>query len=221
MGTITAATVLNRAAKTLLDETGVTWARTELLDYLNAAITAIVAAKPDVYTLNQPFTLAAGSKQQLPLGGIQILDCVRNLGANGTTPGTVIRQVERSALDHSNPEWHVELGQKVLHFVADKRDPRTFYIYPTVSGAWNIELVFAAHPPRITVDTTVLPIDDLYENPLHAYVVGYAYAKNSKRQDLNKMQGYMAIFAQSIGTKSQVQFAIAPVPADVDEATDR
>lgn len=221
MGTIAVSVILNRASKTLLDETNVAWADTELLDYLRAGINAIVANKPDASVKNVAFLVVAGSKQTIPNDGIQQLDVVRNLGASGNTPGKVIRQVERTALDHSDPDWHLKTGPEVLHFCSDKRDPRTFYLYPARVPPWSIELVYVAHPARIENENSILPIDDLYENPLHAFVVAHAYAKNTKRQDLNKFQAYMAIFAQSIGAKTQVQFAFAPVPADVDNAQDR
>lgn len=222
MGTIAASVILNRAAKTLLDETGVVWNPAELLDYLNAGITAIVAAKPDAFTVNAPFPLVAGTKQSIPASGIQILDVIRNLGAGGATPGGVIRQAERTALDHADPQWHTATGTEVLHFMTDRRDPRVFYVYPArTSLPWSVELLYASHPPRISAPNEILPIDDLYESPLHAYVCGYAYAKNTKRQDVGKMNGYMTMFANSIGVKSQVQFAFAPTPADLSDPQDR
>ncbi|MBA4285466.1 MAG: hypothetical protein C0434_08045 [Xanthomonadaceae bacterium] len=221
MGTIAASVILNRAAKTLLDETGVTWQPSELLDYLRAGINAVFLFKQDCSTRNVPHALAAGSKQAIPQDGTQALDVVRNLGPAGATPGAAIRQVERETLDRDDPNWHTATGPQVLHVTFDKRDPRTFYVYPRPPGAWSVELVYAAHPQRIESASDVLPIDDLYETPLHAYVVAYAYFKNAKRGDVAKSQAYLGMFTQMIGAKSAAQFQFAPLPSPVDSQKDR
>ncbi len=220
MGTIAASVILDRATTTLLDDDGVTWTPAELLDYLRAGINAIFTFKPDCSTKNVPHALVPGSRQRIPDDGTQVLDVVRNLGAAGITPGRSIRQVERQTLDADDPNWHVATGPEVLHFTSDKRDPRTFYIYPS-RAPWSVELVYAAHPERLASADSILPIDDLYESALHAYVVAYAYFKNAKRGDVAKSQAYLGMFSQMIGAKSSAQFQFAPAPSPVDNAKDR
>lgn len=207
MGTITIGTIVSRASITLYDETQVQWPETELVDYASAGINAIVAAKPDAYIVSEVFPLANDTKQEIPASGIQLIDVVRNVG------GRQISQRDRTPFDHFGPNWHSDTGAEVKHFMHDKRDPRHFYVWPKVASG-SVELVYAAHPPRIDAITDLLPIDDLYEGALHNYIVGYAYAKSTKRGDMNRANAYFTMFANSIGIKSQVQMAFAPLPPD-------
>ncbi|AXQ30450.1 hypothetical protein D0B54_17980 [Solimonas sp. K1W22B-7] len=213
MGSIACSRILQRAARTLFDETGVRWPPAELLDYLNAGIGAIVAAKPDVAATAQPFELVGGSRQDLPQDFIQFLGLTRNLGADGATPGRAIRQVERNELDHGYPDWHSATGEAVLHYCHDRRLPRLFYVFPAAAG-W-VELQGVKAPAEIVDAAETLPLDDLYENPLHNWVVAYAYAKSSKSGDMNRSGAYMTLFANALGLKSQLQFSFAPTDPDV------
>ena len=220
--TLTASVVINRAQKTLLDETNIIWGAAELLDYLNAGINAIVANKPDTSVATTTFTVTnASAKQTIPADGLQLLEVTRNLSSTGTA----IRQIERNHLNHSNPTWSVTTtsanSPEIQHFMFDKRNPKVFYVYPQpVSGTNTIEIVYSQVPSRLTATTNNLPLDDIYENPLHNFVVAYAYAKNAKRGDLNKANAYFTLFANSIGARAQVQFAFSPVTPDETQAAE-
>ena len=202
-----ASVVINRAAKTLLDETGVLWSSTELLDYLNTAITAIIAFKPDVYVLTATFTLTnSQAKQTLPSGGLQLLEVTRNLSPSLTA----IRQIERNHLNNSNEGWANTAGTP-SHFMYDGRNDKIFYIYPQpASGTNQVEIVYSAVPTRLTATTDTLPIDDIYENPLFYYVIGMSYLKNAKRGDLSKSNLYFSLFASGIGARQNVEYTYDP-----------
>ena len=60
---ITAATILDRAAELLLDTAHRTWSADELLDLLNEALSATALVKHDFYTVQDFVTLAAGVLQ--------------------------------------------------------------------------------------------------------------------------------------------------------------
>lgn len=208
---ILASVILNRAAKTLLDETGVLWTSAELLDYLNAALSALISVKPDVYTITESFTLTnAQAKQSLPVGATQLMEVTRNL-----SPATKsITQVERNHLNHINNEWPATAGTPA-HFMYEKRNPDIFYIYPQpASGTNTVEIVYSGMPTRLTAVGNTVPVDDIYENPLWAFVVAMAYAKNAKRGDLNKTQAYLNIFSTAVGARQQIQFSFSPVTPD-------
>ena len=211
---ITVGRIVTRAQKTLLDETGVQWGEDELIDYVNAAMNAIVGYKPDAYIKDQAFSIANSSKQTLPADGIVLIDITQNLGAGGATPGKAIRQIDRTHLDHTNPDWHTATGTAVLHFTYDKRNPKTFYIYPYVAGTWNVRIAYSAHPPAVDDTADAFPMDDLYENPAYFWIMAAAYAKNSKREDIGKYQLYSKQFSDCLGLKQQAQIQYTPVPPD-------
>lgn len=210
---ITAQTIIDRAETTLLDTTNVLWSATELLDYLNAGISAIVAAKPDVSVTTGNITLSANTpKQTLPTGGIQLLDIIRN----AASPYTAIRQIERNHLNHIDVDWANTTGSVVKHFSYDKRNPKVFWVYPVPSSGISIEAVYAVMPTRLTLASENIPIDDIYENALYFFILALAYAKNAKRGDLFKAQAYFGAFANSIGVR-QVQYVFSPKAGEEDK----
>lgn len=211
---ITVGRIVTRAQKTLLDETGVQWSETELIDYVNAAMNAIIGYKPDAYIRDEAVILSAGTKQTLPATGIVLIDITRNMGADGTTNGKVVRQIDRTHLDHTNEDWHTTFGTSVQHFTYDKRNPKTFYIYPRVSGSWYIQMAYSAHPTAVTAVANTFPLDDLYENPAYFWILAAAYAKNSKREDIGKYQLYSKQFSDCLGLKQQAQIQYSPMPPD-------
>jgi len=204
---ITVGTVISRVEKVLLDDTNVTWTAAELLDYLNAGVSAIIAYKPELAVTTANVTLTSGTpKQTLPAGGIQLLDVIRNT----TTPFTAIRQIERNHLNHVNPDWSATTGSAVKHYMYDKRNPQVYWVYPTPSTGFQIEIVYASTPTRLTSEADAIPFPDLYENALFFFTIALAYAKNAKRGDLTKANGYFGAFANSLGVR-QVQYSFSPV----------
>ncbi|MEY2653606.1 MAG: hypothetical protein RLZZ524_634, partial [Pseudomonadota bacterium] len=72
---ITAAELINGAGGvrvTLLDSAKATWSDAELLGYLQEAIRTTCLLKADAYTRREYIAMVAGSKQELPEGGIAI-----------------------------------------------------------------------------------------------------------------------------------------------------
>lgn len=202
-----AGTVIARVRATLLDPNGMYWPDAELYDYLAAAQTAVVNAKPDAYAQTVFVQLAAGSLQAIPLDGVQLLDVTRN------QDGTAIREISREALAHANSAWASEdaTSNVVLHFMADPRNPLRFHVYPPSNGMSSVEVVYAGTPPRPAQASDQLGLADVYETALHAYVCALAFAKNTDRGDLAKYQGFMAMFQQLLGLKSQAQAGQAPM----------
>lgn len=223
MGTIVIGTIIDRARTTLL-ETGpsdVRWNRTgELLNHANAAQRAIVAAKPDAFVKNVDFQLAAGAKQSLPADGVQFFNVEHNLGADGSTPSGGILIADRHNLTRAERQWMVLAGTQVEHFVHDQRDPKTFYVYPRPAGTWHVNLLYSAVPPTVLVaniDSAAISVDDLYDTPIHDYIVGYSLFKNFKAGEQNKAGYFLTKFANSLGLRVQTQFMFAPLDTEASE----
>ena len=180
MSTVLASSIIDRAAITLQDTTNIRWPRAELLGWLNDGQRDIVMHKPNACVANGARQLAAGSKQTIAADAIGLVDAVRNLGANGTTPGRAVRLVSREILDSQIPGWHFETPTgEVKHFVYSELDPRTFYVYPPSNGANQLELICSAAPGNVAENATIA-IDDIYANALLDYILYRAYAKDTE-----------------------------------------
>jgi len=100
MGTVTAGTIISKAATQLIDISGVRWTRAELLGWLNDGLRQIVVMQPNASATRSAVQLAAGTRQTLPSGGWMLLSVYRNMGTTGTTPGRAVRISSRELYGH-------------------------------------------------------------------------------------------------------------------------
>ena len=181
MGTILASQIIADAAEILQDTGNVRWTALKLLNWISAGEREIVLLRPNANTVNEVVTLAAGTKQSLPAGGVLFLDMLRNMGTDGATPGRVPRFVKREDIDAENPDWHIDTASaKVQHFIYDDRDQTHFYVYPKqpTTGFGTVEILYSATPAELTAVTDAITLNDIYANALMNYVVYRALEKD-------------------------------------------
>jgi len=213
---IAASVITDECSNLLYDETGVRWPEAELLDYLNAGITAVLVYKPDAYVVDSTVQLATGSRQTIPADGVEFLEMINNAGSGGATPGRAIRKVDRNHLDHMTPDWHTTTGSQVLHYTFDPRNPKVFYIYPHVSTTWYARINYTGIPDRLTATSEDVPISEIYQTPLVNWVMAYAHAKNFKAGDANRSNMYLSRFNDFFGVKTTTQAAFLPTNPDAE-----
>jgi len=80
MGTVTAKTIIDKAAIQLIDLTNIRWTRAELLSWLNDGMRQIVLIQPSASTTTVSKLLVAGTRQTLPVDGWLLLSVYRNMG---------------------------------------------------------------------------------------------------------------------------------------------
>lgn len=207
MATVKVVDVIARAKEISQDKTDISWSSEEWLMWFNDAILAVVNARPDALIENTVFTTSSGSKQSIPANGIRFVDLIQNAGT-----GTPIRQIQRRQLDDQVPIWHKKTGDEVLHFVFNPIDPKHFYIYPQPTEGHELELMYSVAPVAVKIDnfnddTNVLPIDDVYLNPIldlmlyRAYSKDADYAENLQRAQAHQQAAYNALNVKMQGDK--------------------
>lgn len=182
MATITVASILTKVTTILQDASNVRWSADELILWLNDAQRELVLYKPNAYVTTAAVVCVAGTKQSLPSTAVSLIDIVRNMGTNGTTPGNAIRAVSREILDAQVPNWHsATASATVKHFVYTSLSPRTYYVYPPqpASGQGYVELVYVALPTD-AVSGGVITLDDIYVTPIISYILFRAYSKDAE-----------------------------------------
>jgi hypothetical protein len=182
MATITVASILTKVSTILQDPTNIRWPTNELVLWLNDGQREVSLYKPNAFVINSAVICAAGTKQTLPASAISLIDIVRNMGTNGTTPGNSIRTVSREILDTQVPNWHSATpSATVKHFVYTPLDSKTYYVYPPqpTTGQGYVELVYAAAPTDALIDG-VISIDDIYVTALISYILFRAYSKDAE-----------------------------------------
>ena len=166
MGTITAQTIINRAA-TLLEDTGNTsFTRSELLDWLNEAQTQVVAFVPGASSKAASLQLSVGTKQTLPSEAIVLIEAVRNTG------GAAVRLAPRESLDGGPVDWHtVTAKDAVKNYVYDVNVPDIFYVYPPNTGNGYLDVVYAVTPTVLASESSAISVKDVYAAALLNYVL--------------------------------------------------
>lgn len=203
--------ILDDVSRTLLDTARRTWSRVSLIDYMNEALRASSAVKPDVYTVRANTPLEEGTLQELPAGGIALIDIPRNSLQSGGE-GRVVTQVDAELLAEANRFWPRATTQsQVEHYTADPRDPRRFQVFPPNDGTGLVEMLYAAVPSTVTGSSgETFPLNDTYQPAITAYMEAKAYAKNTRRQDLTKAGAALQRWGTLMGLNAKALAAIAP-----------
>lgn len=208
--------LIDRFAFIAQDPSNIRWTVPELTDWANDAQREVVLFKPDACTKNESVALVAGTKQSIPAAGVRFIDMRRNMGANGSTPGRVIRQVAMSILDAEHPDWHsMTASAAVQHFAFDIRDPKTFYVYPPqpATGMGYVEIIYSQLPAALAATTDSIGIDDIYANILVDYMLYRAYSKDTDYAgNVQRATAHYQAFATALGVKTKIDLAVAPKP---------
>lgn len=215
MGTVTAQTILNKAAIQLTDIANIRWTRAELLSWLNDGMRQIVVIQPSASSTTVSKLLSAGTRQTLPADGWLLLQIYRNMGTTGTTPGRAIRIVSREVLDGFNPNWHTDTASaEVKNYIYDVQDQLAFYVYPPNTGTGYIELNYSAQPANLTSESEVIPIFDIFQQALVDYILFRACSKDAEyAPGLQLAQAYLATFTAGVQGKTQSEATNDPTNA--------
>ncbi len=205
--TIPVGNILDSVSTTLLDVARRTWTLPELVQYLNEALAATAAAKPDMYVVEEDLTLAAGITQTIPARGVALINVQQNV-----VSGRMVTQVDGGLLDEANRFWPGATQEvEVDHFAYDPRDVRRFSVTPPNDGTGQVVLLYGAVPDPVTGSSgESIPVSPNFEPMLNEYVLYKCYSKNTKSQDLTKSTTHYQRWAALLGLKAQSQAAIAP-----------
>jgi hypothetical protein len=225
MATVKVIDIIQRV-EAVLQDSNVRWPRVELQTWLNESYLAITLLRPDANAKTGQFTCSAGTRQTLSSvfpSGLRLLDITRNVAATSTKK--VVRIVSRSVLDDQRPAWHSENETvNIQHYTYDARQPKEFFVYPPASTDATLEIVYADTPGSHSLseadldpagtNTEVILLDDIYMSPIIDWVLYRAYSKDAEygSNEARAVGAYNA-FNSALGSKTQVDAAVAPTPA--------
>ncbi len=220
----------------LLQETTpqfVHWPEQELVPLIDDAQAAIAKYVPSAGSRLDTIRLQTGTRQSIetipaaeckpgdgstpavPVLGTMVLDLIRNMGTNGTTPGRAIRVTDREKLDESVPDWHTRTGAAVLSFMFDPRAPKYFYVAPALSARTWVEILYSAQPVKLPpggapgsevykfdgASTTTLSLGDENLDDIVNYVVARAHMKDAEWADSSKAAQFASAFLGSLNAR--------------------
>lgn len=215
------------------------WTQRELVSWLNDGQKAIAKYMPSSCSRVDAIKLAAGTKQSIERllagnvrsdGGLTtsniyggyLQSIIRNMGADGATPGRSIRLVDREVMDVNNPTWHSETGAYVSQYMFDPRMPKVFYVYPGVPSATNawIEISYLSDPVEVSAtgsygmdgtSLTTISVDDKYIDDLVNYILARAYMKDAEfAANGNLASAHSNMFTASINAQATALSGVNP-----------
>ena len=217
------------------------WTQRELVDALNDGQKAIAKYMPWSCARVDAVKLKPGTRQSIELiaaadiipgdgstpaqvAGTVLQSVVRNMGANGSTPGRAVRVVDREILDINAADWHSATGTPVSAFVFDPRTPKVFYVTPGVpSGTnWWVEASYLADPVTVPhaaegtygkdeSNTVTISVDDKYVDDLLSYVLARAFMKDAEYAANPSMaSAYTTLFTASINAQAAAVTGVNP-----------
>lgn len=204
-------TILDQARHTLVDTDKTFWIEEELAGWYNAAILAVIAARPDAHAKQLVLNCVLGTLQQLPADALRLIRVLRNEGADKRS----ITEMDMALMDSSRPDWHSQAAPVGVaqHYIYDQRDPKNFYLYPAVAAATKVLISYSYVPPQITpaqVPTAQMPIDDVYYNPVLDYILFRGFSKVGKfvQGGDGRARMHLISFNEALGIKMQADQAM-------------
>lgn len=210
-------------------------AEADLVQFMNDGARAVVKFLPSAGARLDALKLRAGTAQTIgliaaadciptheaaptaPVQGINLLRVVRNMGADGLTPGRALRVIDAKMLDAQDPDWHTATAKPVVtSYCYDPQVPRAFYVVPPVDATpvW-VEVAYNAQPPTIPAggapgaelylasgsNAAVIPLPDEYEDDLVNYTVARANMREVEWADAAKATFFANLFLTSLNGK--------------------
>ena len=212
MGTITAQSIINKAAVQLTDISNIRWTRAELLGWINDGQRQIVTMNPNATSKVAVEKLDTGTRQKIPTDGWTLLEVIRSMGTDGLKPGRAIRLTSRELLDAFNPDWHSDTATTVpKHYIFDPQDITAFFVYPPNNGKGYVEFNYSPVPVDLSSESSTISINDIFETALLDYVLYRACSKDAEyAPGLALASGYLQTFMAAIGVKSETELKNSP-----------
>lgn len=212
MSTITAKSIIDKAAVQLTDLSNVRWTRAELLSWLNDAQRQIVIMSPNATNKIAVMKLIAGTRQSIPSDGWTLLEVIRYMGTAGTKPGRAIRLASRELIDSYNPDWHSDTPNVVpRHYIADPQDQTAFFVYPPNTGNGYVEINYSPDPVDLVSENETIKLNNIFETAILDYILYRACSKDAEyAPGLALAAGYLQTFTVAMGQKSQSESSNNP-----------
>lgn len=205
--------LLARLRDDLHDPNGVRYTLSALLQFVSDAQRAVVLCRPDANAVVESVLLDEGStRQALPAGGVRFFGLIRNMGADGGTPGRAVRVASLESLNLVSANWHrAGPSPEIYDYAPDEVTPTVFWVSPAPGKDVWVEIKYSAEPAEVRADGT-LNVLETFSEPVREYVLYRAYSRNDAAVDF---QGRAALHLQRffslLGQEAQARLMTSPI----------
>ena len=194
----------------ILNDTGmVTHTESDLISAVNMAIRIICTVRVDASTAVQMVILVDGALQDLPEGGLRLLDSCYRL--QDERPVSPLKLISRSDLDRLDPLWITQPVGDVRELAYDERLPGQFWCVPPAEAGVKLQLLVSTLPEIISQLTDTVPLSDKYMPAIVEYVLYLMFSRDSENaRNSNRAAGHLQTFFSLLGAKSQAEMQVSP-----------
>lgn len=206
-----ASELLGNVRKALNDPDAITWSDPDLIGFLNQALRMLTIVRPDAVSTNAVLTLAAGSEQTLPAGGLRLLSILCNVNGSGGLIGPAVRHIERLSLDDIMSSWITATPESlVTEYWYDERNPTRFWTNPVTAGA-KVRAHYSITPTALTDAGDTVPVEDAFGPALEEWMLYLAWRGDDETSPtLNRALSHQKICFELLGIKSQSEVSSSP-----------
>lgn len=224
MGTISYSKILDDIQQELLEGTpdgtpgsmattpGIYWPRVWLFSKTVEAIEQICSVRMDAYVITGPYQLVPGVQQTIDPDAVVLQSLQWNLGQNGDIIGAPITPTSKALMNRVSPGWTLDPPSgTIIHYMYDLDQPRFFEVWPPVpvQGAF-VQAQQSFIPPTPADETALIPIEDTWSLAIKAYVLWWAYYKNTDRGVSAKGDQWASVFSSEIGVEEAARVKVQP-----------
>lgn len=164
----------------LAEATAFTWTDADMLTFASQAERQVIALAPEAGTGTLSFTLAANTAVQAldPGTVVRLVKPVRNMGADGMTPGLEVTFADRDELQRWNRNWMLDTpAAAIRHVIYDPMIPLRFMTWPPPNAALYLELQVVKLAAQREALTDALSISAEYRNAMCSFIVFLCLSK--------------------------------------------
>lgn len=207
-----ASDVIDRARDILKDPAAVRWTDDTLLRWVGDGQRAIAEVDTGAASVSVAVQVVGDSNTQTFAGlgitdAVRLLDVPRNMGVDGLSPGTAIREVDYETARSYDGGLNSAPGNPVYDFMyRPEVEKQTFYIYPQITAAipWYIEVIYLKRITDPTALGDTLAIDTEYLSILVDYIVARALSVDDEEGSEAKSQSHAQAFAAALSLVSGI-----------------
>ncbi|GAB6037125.1 hypothetical protein JCM15519_16840 [Fundidesulfovibrio butyratiphilus] len=210
----TAGRIINMVARQLHDVAHTRWTQDEKLLFLNLAQLQVVTYQPQANAKFKTIPLVAGARQVLSAQDLKLMTIMRNMGADGNTPGRYVAVTDRATLDSSLAQWTTPQAavSEIESYVVDSRVDAQFFVYPPPSDpGLQVECVVSERPDDCADEDSDIVIPDIYVSPLMHWMfyLCLAFQMDSPASSQQALSHYQ-LFYSELGIELKASDLVTP-----------
>lgn len=185
------------AARTILsdqDAGGYRYSDDDLLLYVNDALKACVALRPELFTTIGDYTCISGQCEQ----SLDYVDAVALIEVLCRHGGDAILPFDLLAMDAFNPSWRADSSGPAVNWTKFANDPLRFYVYPKSPVAQVIDVRYVRRPGSYGLNDTITEVPDVLKPAFVDYVVGMAESRDDEHVNSQRAKTFIEQFASRL-----------------------